>query len=469
VEVLAGLAARHPVEPRIFGLAATGPCQCPAPEFAAVRSRLRQWALRLPRRSASAPGSSEKGSGSRWLDRLTFLCLALGLFLAGGAAADTGVATAEDLLLGMSTALSGPAADLGRSVRDGVLVGLDRQNRAGGVGGRKLHLVVLDDGYEPTRTAPNMRRLIGQERVLAVIGNVGTPTAIAAVPIANEQRTLLFAPYTGAGLLRRSPPDRYVINFRASYAEEINAMVDALVDIGGLQPAEIAFFTQRDSYGDAGYVTGVKALKRHGLTDEQQVLNVQYERNTVAVENALADMLLTDPLPRAVIMVGTYASSARFIRLAQASGLRALYLNVSFVGGTPLGAALGDTRASVIVTQVVPDPLDTGLPIVRDYHRDLRAAQPRGVPTFAGLEGYIAARILTLALHSLDRAPDRESLVDALEGLSRFDLGLGVPLRLAPEEHQASHEVWPTVLSAGVFAPFQWEDLPLLLERTGTP
>jgi branched-chain amino acid transport system substrate-binding protein len=133
-----------------------------------------------------------------------------------------------EIVLGMSTVLSGPAADLANEVRQGVLAGLERVNRAGGVHGRKLRLVVLDDGYEPARTALNMRKLIDKENVLAVIDNVGTPTAIASIPIVNEKKTLFFAPFSGAGILRNNPPDRYVINFRANYAEETAPMIDAL-------------------------------------------------------------------------------------------------------------------------------------------------------------------------------------------------------------------------------------------------
>ncbi|MCP4041824.1 MAG: ABC transporter substrate-binding protein, partial [Gammaproteobacteria bacterium] len=135
----------------------------------------------------------------------------------------------------MSTALSGPAADLGKAMLQGVKAGLEQANRSGGVQGRKLRLIAMDDGYEPSRTAPNMHRLIDIDQVLAVIGNVGTPTAIAAIPIANQGKTLLFAPFTGAGVLRKSPPDRYIINYRASYAEETAAMIDALMDDTGLR------------------------------------------------------------------------------------------------------------------------------------------------------------------------------------------------------------------------------------------
>ena len=132
---------------------------------------------------------------------------------------------------------------------------------------------------------------------------------------------MLFAPFTGAGVLRKTPPDRYVINYRASYAEETAAMIDALIKIGHLKPKEIGFFTQRDGYGDAGFVGGIAALKRHGLKDENVVVHARYERNTLAIENALANILFASPPPRAVIMVGAYAPCAKFITLAKESGM----------------------------------------------------------------------------------------------------------------------------------------------------
>ena len=133
-------------------------------------------------------------------------------------------------------------------------------------------------------------------------------------------------------------------------------MIDALIDGAGLQPLDIAFFTQRDSYGDAGFSGGIAALQRHGLQDANQVLHVRYERNTLAVENALATLLYARREPRAIIMVGAYGPCAKFIKLAHEAGLRALFLNVSFVGSNPLATELGHLPVPVIVTQVVPHP-----------------------------------------------------------------------------------------------------------------
>jgi branched-chain amino acid transport system substrate-binding protein len=364
----------------------------------------------------------------------------------------------QPVILGMSTALTGPAAILGINMRTGVLSAIEEANRAGGISGRELRLIALDDGYEPSRTAPNMRRLVEQQKVLAVIGNVGTPTAVAAIPIANASKTPFVGAFTGAGILRKTPPDRYVINYRASYAEETMIMVDALITHGKLNPHNIAFFTQRDAYGDAGFAGGIAALKLHGLEDENAVVHSRYERNTSAVENALADILLADPQPKAVIMVGAYNPCAAFIMLAKQSGLKAVFLNVSFVGAEPLASKLGPVGDGVIVTQVVPH-FDTHLPIVNEYRNALQAWSGYAKPTFGSLEGYIAARILIRALNEIEEPITREGIVDALLGFGQFDMGLGETLTLDPDEHQASHRVWPTIIQDGKSVPFRWEEL----------
>ena len=320
--------------------------------------------------------------------------IAAAIILCGGLILGLAPSNRDDdqIVLGMSTALTGPAAELGLNVRAVFLAAFAEANRSGGVHGRKLSLISLDDGYEPSRTAPNMRKLIDEKRVLGVVGNVGTPTAVAAIPIANAGKTPFFGAFTGAGVLRKTPPDRYVINFRASYAEETAAMVDALIAEAGLKPEQVAFFTQRDAYGDAGYVGGIAALKRHGLKDDRGIAHGRYDRNTDAVENGLADIMAADPPARAVIMVGAYKPCAAFIKLAREFNLEAIFLNVSFVGSAPLAKALGRDGDGVIITQVVPH-VDADLTVVKAYRAALSASDSKAEPTFGSLEGYIAGRI----------------------------------------------------------------------------
>ena len=110
-------------------------------------------------------------------------------------------------------------------------------NANGGVHGRQLRLIAADDGYEPARTAETMKQLYEKDQVFGVVGNVGTPTAVVALPYALERKMLFFGAFTGAGLLRSDPPDRYVFNYRASYAEETDAVVHYLVKVRRLKPS----------------------------------------------------------------------------------------------------------------------------------------------------------------------------------------------------------------------------------------
>jgi ABC-type branched-subunit amino acid transport system substrate-binding protein len=400
----------------------------------------------------------KRGNVGNWIPFKRVLLVVLFLVVQSADLPAESVCPPDSHVFGMSTALTGPTANLGINMRNGVLAAFDEMNAQGGVQGKSSCLIALDDGYEPARAVPNMHTLIDRPELLAIIGNVGTPTAVAAVPIANRRRTPFFGAYTGAGVLRKTPPDRYVINYRASYAEETAAMVDALIQFGGLRPEEIAFFTQRDAYGDAGYAGGISALKKNGLKNENDIAHGRYERNTMAVENGLADILLVEPEPKAVILVGTYAPCAEFIRLSRKNGLDALFLNVSFVGAAPLAAELGSYGDGVIVTQVVPH-FDSDLPVVKNFRNALLQFNPSLEPTFGALEGYIVGRIMLQTLQKMESEPTRESIIDTLEGMGDFHIGLGNPLHLDKEEHQACHYIWPTIIQKGKVVPFQWEQL----------
>lgn len=202
------------------------------------------------------------------------------------------------------------------------------------------------------------------------IGNVGTPTAIVTVPIANEKKILLFGAFTGAGVLRKSPPERYIMNYRASYVEETSAMINGLLK-SGIKPEEIAFFTQNDGYGDAGYKGALAALKKTGYAKAESLAHGRYPRNSLNVEEGLSDILDADVEPKAVIMVGAYNPCAKFIELAKEELPDALFLNVSFFGSVPLLKKLGDNSENVIVTQVVPHYNDD-LPGLKEYRQRLK-------------------------------------------------------------------------------------------------
>lgn len=394
----------------------------------------------------------------------TFSVRLVGLLAVLLAPAASGGDQAPPLRFGMSTCLSGPSSDLGIAMRLGVLAEFARVNAAGGIAGRTLELIALDDGYEPRRATPNMRILVEDEDVLAVIGNVGTPTAVVAAPIAVRAKTLFFAPFTGAAILRPTPAERYIAHFRASYAQETSAMIDALLATGRIEVEDIVFFTQRDAFGDAGYDGAISALAKYVPDPAARTLHLRYERNTLIVEQAVARLLLRERPPKAVIQVGTYGPCAKFIALARDAGMDPLFLNVSFVGSRSLADALKDDDAKVVVTQVVPHPEDSRLAAVSEYLAAIRGVDPDARPDFVSLEGFLAARILVRALERAAPRIDRESVIDALDGLSTFDLGIGEPMSLGRRDRQASDRIWPTRLVRGELVAFDWADLAPLLE-----
>lgn len=379
---------------------------------------------------------------------------------ASGAAPKSLDATPVDaqlLKFGMSTALSGPAAELGINMRHGILAAFDEAKAKNRLPSKTMKLIALDDGYEPARTAPNMHRLTDEHEVLAVVGNVGTPTAITAIPIAQQTKTPFFGAFTGASALRKTESVEFVINYRASYAEETAAMVDALV-AKGIKPEEIGFFTQNDSYGDDGFFGGLAAIRRHQAVKVSSVPHGRYRRNTSQVEDGLADLLMHQPLPKAVIMVGTYEPCSKLIRLARMNDFNPQFLAVSFVGADALQRSLGDLANGIVATQVVPH-FDSDLPMVREYRDAMRDYDPELPLSFVSLEGYIVGRILVKAVTSIKGEISRSSIAAALEQLGQFDIGLGAPLTLGPNDHQASSKVWPVLIGADGSQSLAWEEL----------
>ena len=361
-----------------------------------------------------------------------------------------------DLLFGMASPLTGPSKELGRAMKTGVEVAFAAANEAGGVHGRKLQLVALDDGYEPTRTVGVMKELAEQRKVFGFIGNVGTPTAAVAVPYAVEHKMLFFGPFTGAPLLRKDPPDRYVFNYRASYAEETAAIVKHLVDVKRIKPADIAVFAQQDSFGDAGFEGVGRAMRRYGR-DSSKILRLGYQRNSADVSDAVSELLKHSNV-RAVVCVATYKAAAKLIEKMRDKASDIVFTNVSFVGSTALAeelAALGPKFAQgAVVTQVVPLPQSSASAVLK-YQDLLKKYAPGEKPDFVSLEGYLAGTLLVEGLKKAT-ALETEKVIDALENIRGLDLGTGASLSFGMSEHQASHKVWGTMLDEkGVFQTFQ--------------
>ncbi|MEM9043356.1 MAG: ABC transporter substrate-binding protein [Pseudomonadota bacterium] len=372
-------------------------------------------------------------------------CLAaLSISLTTTASAEPGVSDME-VAFGQVAALEGPAASLGLGMRQGILAAFEEANRAGGVHGRLLTLESRDDGYEPEKSASHVRSMLEEGDFFSFIGPVGTPTTKATQPLTTQARMPMIGPFTGAGFLRDASLGN-IYNVRATYAAETEAWIAYLVE--GLGKNRVAILYQDDSFGRVGLDGVTKALQKRGL---ELVAEGKYTRNTTAVKSALLKIRNSDP--EAVVMVGAYKPIAEFIKLSRKLKFDPLFFNISFVGSKALSAELGDQGDGVIISQVVPFPWDTTVPLVAQYQAALKSYEPSAEPGFISLEGYLVGRLAIEGLRNAGKTPTRRGFLEELATLGTINMG-GVEMTFAPNDNQGMDRVYLTRITAdGGFEP----------------
>lgn len=369
-------------------------------------------------------------------------------------------AASNELVFGMASGFSGAVKELGRGMRVGVETAFAAANEGGGVNGRMLKLVALDDGYDPARTLQVMRELVDGRKVFGIVGNVGTATAAVSVPFITERKVLFYGALSGGPLLRRKPPERYVFNYRPSYAEETAAAVRYLLEVRRLEPKQIAVFHQDDDFGTAG-LAGVGEELRKARHDPATLVGLTYTRNSADVGAAVARLKKEQARIKAVVMVATSQAAIQLIQQARDAGISPIFTNVSAVNAEALseglvGAGAGYTD-DVVVTQIVPLPTSRATAAL-EFQAALEKHAAGEKPGFVSFEGYLIGKILVEALRRAGTRLDTEVLVEALENLRGLDLGIGAPIGFEPGDHQGSHKVWGTALQPdGTFKAIKLE------------
>jgi len=381
-----------------------------------------------------ALGGDKMNSQRKWINGLLLGLLAIALNVY---AAENGV-TEGEIRIGQFAAQTGPAAELGKRMQLGILAQFNAVNAAGGIGGRKLTLVSRDDGYEPEKAVVAVKALIEDDKVFALIGSVGTPTTLAAVPAINAAGIPLIGPFTGAQALRE-PFNRNLFHVRASYFDETERIVQHLSTIG---IKKIAVFYQNDSYGKAGLEGVMRALTKRDL---KPAAAVTVERNSVDVDAALAEILKV--APEAVIQISAYKSSAALIKQAKGKSYGGQFFNVSFVGSKALAEELGDTGAGITISQVAPFPYTPSSVIVREYQQRMTDAGNKEFD-YSSMEGFLAAKVFTEGLRKAGKNPTRESFVTALESLRDYNLG-GFTVNYSGKSHEGSRYTDLTIIGRG--------------------
>jgi branched-chain amino acid transport system substrate-binding protein len=383
---------------------------------------------------------------------------------------------AEDIVIGMSAAFTGPSRALGIELYRGSMAYLEPVNRMGGIHGKKIVIRAYDDGYNPAPAIRNTIKLIDDDDVFLLMNYVGTPTVTRVLPLLRHYRkrdVYLFFPFTGAQPQRQPPYSDFVFNLRASYQNETEGLVDHFVRVGR---TKIAVFFQADAYGRGGW-EGVKdALTRHGLTINSEAT---YRRGTEFSASLKQQVeILKAAGPDAIVSIGSYAACAALIRDARDSGWKVPIANVSFVGSETmadlllqLGKARGvDYTSNLINSQVVPSYEDMSLPAVKEYRQRMdeygaKVPHPSGASdyqpvwySFVSLEGFLNAKLLVQILSNMGSAPAKDRIKETVENIRNLDLGVGSPISFGPDKHQGLDRVYYTTLEDNKFVPLaSWE------------
>lgn len=350
--------------------------------------------------------------------------------------------TRTSILIGQSSPFSGSNKELGDDIREGLQAYFGKINDAGGINGRKLELVSLDDANDAKRSAENARTLLEGKGVLALIGYASATLSLPALPSVEKNKAPFVGPFTGAEPMRKF--NRYVYNIRASYADELEQIVEFYTSTG---MKKFAVLYYDDAVGKENLSAVEVALTKRGL---KPVSVAAVKRNQTEIVGAAAGTAKASP--DVVIATTLYRTTADFIKQSRQAGSAAQVASTSFVGASALAAELGPQGTGVVVAQVVPPYAKSSISVVREYQAAIEKSLGKKDFSFTSLESYIGAKVLVEAIRRAGANLTRESLLKALDSIQNYDTG-GYVVDFSPSNHNGSRFVELTAISkAGRFA-----------------
>ncbi|WP_024955993.1 ABC transporter substrate-binding protein [Sulfurospirillum arcachonense] len=349
----------------------------------------------------------------------------------------------KPIVLGSSLPLSGINKELGSEIMEGANAYLSHINAKGGVKGRHIHLVSYDDKYEPQNTLKNTQTLIYKNNAFALLNFVGTPTTKKVLSLINEENIPFISPYTGASFLR-NPSFTNVVNFRSSYKEEIETIVNYLNKYKKV--TKFAIFYQNDDYGEEGYIATIEALNRRNL---KLLSEGTYKRNTLSIRHALHEIKQTKP--EAVIIIGSYKPSAQFIKKARECCFKdMIFAPISFVNGNSLMKELNGAGKNILFSQTVPSYDNKNLLVTKEYHRLLNFYYPKREATYGSFESFLVAKIVVKALLNVPGDLTQRKFLYSIKNLPK-DVLDDIPI--VYKNNQLLNKVYLSNYKHGKFVP----------------
>jgi branched-chain amino acid transport system substrate-binding protein len=344
--------------------------------------------------------------------------------------------TNDEILLGQTTALTGPLAELGQDTSNGSKAYFDYINAKGGVHGRKIRLITLDDGYNPEKAVANVKQLIAKDQVLSLFGVIGTPANVAIMPIIKEAGIPNFGPASGSDAVR-TPFNRLVFHTGPSYADEIDKIVEHLI-VRGI--AKIGVVYQNNAFGKEGLTNLERIVKERNL----KLSGAASIESSGADADKASEMLL-QTAPQAILMITAGKASFDFIKSYNKRAVGMQYFALSVMASQAAIKALGGDGVGVVVSQSSPFPFSATSGIVQEYQQVMKTMGIKNW-SFASIGGFISAKIFVEGLKRAGRNLTRERLIDTLENMGKIDYD-GFMINYSKNSHLGHRYVELTVIS----------------------
>ena len=342
----------------------------------------------------------------------------------------------NDILIGRSTALSGGMAPFLAPVHEGQEAAIEDANAKGGIGGRKIRIVSLDDGFDPRRTLENARQLSEKDGVVALLGVSGTSQVMALLPYLVEAKLPLIGVYTGSPAIR-AQQHPYLFTTRASYADELVKIVRNLVAV---QTSRIAVVYENNDFGKL-----LLPLVEKTITAEGASLAGSHALAPTGEDAAAAAKTLAAQKPQAVLLVAAGPPVVAYVK-ANRAHLGVPVYTLSLGAGSAVLKALGEDARGLAVARTGPSPTKPTIQLTRDFQASMkRHGKPADYDRYTG---YMDARVLIEGLRAAGPGVTRASLVQAMEGLGTLDLG-GYTYQFSPQNHHGSNFVDIAVVGSG--------------------